>query len=78
MFHWISEYPQSRIEYMLKDSEAENLLCNRPLPQSGSFYDQNVISLDVAAESKDFALSVELIAPKPENLAYMIYTLRFH
>jgi len=34
-----------------------------------------VISLDdVAAESKDFALSVELTAPKAENLAYMIYT----
>ena len=34
-----------------------------------------MISLDdVAAESKDFALSVELTAPKPENLAYMIYT----
>ena len=28
----------------------------------------------MAAESKDFALSVELTAPKPENLAYMIYT----
>ena len=35
----------------------------------------NVISLDaVAEEAKDFALSVELTAPKPENLAYMIYT----
>ena len=34
-----------------------------------------MISLDdVAAKSKDFALSVELTAPKPENLAYMIYT----
>ena len=40
------EYPQSRIEYMLKDSEAEKPACNRPLPQSGRLYDQNVISLD--------------------------------
>ena len=69
------EYPQSRIEYMLKDSEAENLLVLDRYRSLVGFYDQNVISLDdVAAESKDFALSVELTAPKPENLAYMIYT----
>ena len=69
------EYPQSRIEYMLKDSEAENLLVIDRYRSLVGFYDQNVISLDdVAAESKDFALSVELTAPKPENLAYMIYT----
>ena len=69
------EYPQSRIEYMLKDSEAENLLVIDRYRSLVGFYDQNVISLDdVAAESKDFALSVELTAPQPENLAYMIYT----
>ena len=69
------EYPQSRIEYMLKDSEAENLLVIDRYRSLVGFYDQNVISLDdVAAKSKDFALSVELTAPKPENLAYMIYT----
>ena len=69
------EYPQSRIEYMLKDSEAENLLVIDRYRSLVGFYDQNVISLDdVAAESKDFALSVELTAPKAENLAYMIYT----
>ena len=69
------EYPQSRIEYMLKDSEAENLLVIDRYRSLVGFYDQNVISLDdVAAESKDFAFSVELTAPKPENLAYMIYT----
>ena len=69
------DYPQSRIEYMLKDSEAENLLVIDRYRSLVGFYDQNVISLDdVAAESKDFALSVELTAPKPENLAYMIYT----
>ena len=60
---------------MLKDSEAENLLVIDRYRSLVGFYDQNVISLDdVAAESKDFALSVELTAPKPENLAYMIYT----
>ena len=75
MFPLDPEYPQSRIEYMLKDSEAENLLVIDRYRSLVGFYDQNVISLDdVAAESKDFALSVELTAPKPENLAYMIYT----
>ena len=60
---------------MLKDSEAENLLVIDRYRSLVGFYDQNVISLDdVAAESKDFALSVELTAPKAENLAYMIYT----
>ncbi len=64
---------------MLKDSEAENLLVIDRYRSLVGFYDQNVISLDdVAAESKDFALSVELTAPKPENLAYMTLHLRFH
>ena len=69
------EYPQSRIEYMLKDSEAENLLVVNQYRSLVGFYDKNVISLDeVAKEAKEFELSVELTAPKPENLAYMIYT----
>lgn len=75
MFHWIRNIRRSRIEYMLKDSEAENLLVIDRYRSLVGFYDQNVISLDdVAAESKDFAFSVELTAQKPENLAYMIYT----
>ncbi len=69
------EYPQSRIEYMLKDSEAQNLLVINQYRDLVSFYEGNVISLDEVSEaSKDFTLSVELTAPKPENLAYMIYT----
>ena len=69
------EYPQSRIEYMLTDSGAENLLVIDQYRSLVDFYDKNIISLDnVVAEAKDFELSVELTAPKPENLAYMIYT----
>ena len=69
------EYPQSRIEYMLKDSEAENLLVIDQYRDLVDFYDKNIISLDdVATEAEDFELSVELTSPKPENLAYMIYT----
>ena len=69
------EYPQSRIEYMLKDSGAENLLVIDRYRELVDFYDKNVISLDhIAEEARDFTLSVELTAPKPENLAYMIYT----
>ena len=69
------EYPQSRIEYMLKDSEAENLLVINQYRNLVDFYDKNIISLDsVAEEAKDFVLTAELTAPKPENLAYMIYT----
>ena len=69
------EYPQSRIEYMLKDSETENLLVINQYRDLVDFYDKNIISLDdVAEQSKDFHLSVELTAPKQENLAYMIYT----
>ncbi len=69
------EYPQSRIEYMLKDSGAENLLVINQYRDLVGFYDQNIISLDdVAAEAKDFELSVTLTPPEPENLAYMIYT----
>ena len=69
------EYPQSRIEYMLKDSDAENLLVMDQYLDLVDFYDQNVIRLnDIAEEAKDFELSVELTPPAPENLAYMIYT----
>ena len=69
------EYPQSRIEYMLKDSGADNLLVINQYRELVSFYDGNILSLDEVAEaSKDFTLSVELTSPKPENLAYMIYT----
>ncbi|MDD5803771.1 MAG: amino acid adenylation domain-containing protein [Clostridia bacterium] len=69
------EYLQSRIEYMLKDSGAENLLVINRYRSLVGFYDQNIISLDeVAEEAEDFELSVELTPPAPENLAYMIYT----
>ena len=69
------EYPQSRIEYMLTDSGAENLLVIDQYRSLVDFYDKNIICLDnVVAEAKEFELSVELTAPKPENLAYMIYT----
>ena len=69
------EYPQSRIEYMLKDSGAENLLVINRYRSLVGFYDKNIISLDkVAEEAEDFELSVELTPPAPENLAYMIYT----
>ena len=69
------EYPQSRIEYMLKDSGAENLLVINRYRSLVGFYDQNIISLDdVTTKAKDFKLSLELTSPAPENLAYMIYT----
>lgn len=69
------EYPQSRIEYMLKDSGAENLLVVNRYRSLVGFYDKNIISLDnVAAQAENFELSVELTPPDPENLAYMIYT----
>ncbi len=69
------EYPQSRIEYMLKDSGAENLLVINRYRSLAGFYDKNIISLDnVAAQAENFELSVELTPPAPENLAYMIYT----
>ena len=69
------EYPQSRIEYMLKDSGAENLLVINRYRSLAGFYDKNIISLDnVAAQAENFELSVELTPPDPENLAYMIYT----
>lgn len=69
------EYPQSRIEYMLKDSGAENLIVVSKYRELVGFYDKNVICLDdVAKESENFKLSAELTPPAPENLAYMIYT----
>ncbi|MCB6583039.1 AMP-binding protein, partial [Blautia faecis] len=61
------EYPQSRIEYMLKDSGARNLLVIDQYQNLVEFYDGNVISLDsVPDEAEDFELSAELISPKPE------------
>ena len=40
------EYPQSRIEYMLKDSGARNLLVIDQYQNLVEFYDGNVISLE--------------------------------
>ena len=69
------EYPQSRIEYMLNDSQADNLLVMDQYRELVEFYDKNVISLnDVADRAEDFELSVALTAPEQDNLAYMIYT----
>ena len=49
------EYPQSRIEYMLKDSGARNLLVIDQYQNLVEFYDGNVISLDsVSDEAEDF------------------------
>ena len=51
------EYPQSRIEYMLTDSGAENLLVVNKYRDLVAFYDKNIISLDeVAEEAKEFEL----------------------
>lgn len=51
------EYPQSRIEYMLKDSGARNLLVIDQYQNLVEFYDGNVISLDsVSDEAEDFEL----------------------
>jgi len=44
MFHWIRNIHRAEIEYMLKDSEAENPACNKTDYRSlVGFYDQNVI-----------------------------------
>ena len=69
------EYPQDRLEYMLTDSGADNLLAVREYGELMKFYKGNVIWLDeVEQESKDFRLTAELPQVKPDNLAYMIYT----
>ena len=43
------EYPQSRIEYMLNDSQADNLLVMDQYRELVEFYDKNVISLNDVA-----------------------------
>jgi amino acid adenylation domain-containing protein len=69
------EYPQDRLEYMLSDSGAENILAiSEYVPLIGS-YNKNIIYLDdIQKESANFAKSVEFPTAKPENLAYIIYT----
>ena len=69
------EYPQDRLEYMLSDSGADNLLAVREYAGLVEFYQGNVIWLDeVEEKGRDFELTVPLPQAKPENLAYMIYT----
>ena len=69
------EYPQDRLEYMLTDSGADNLLAVREYGELVKFYQGNTIWLDdVENESRDYRLAQELPQAKPENLAYMIYT----
>lgn len=69
------EYPQDRLEYMLKDSGADNLLVVREYADLMKFYKGNVLWLDdMVKEGENYHLTTELTAPRPENLAYMIYT----
>lgn len=69
------EYPQDRLEYMLSDSGADNLLAVREYAGLVEFYQGNVIWLDeVEEKGRDFKLTAALPQAKPENLAYMIYT----
>lgn len=69
------EYPQDRLEYMLTDSGADNLLAVQEFGELTKSYQGNVIWLDnVERESEEYHLTAELPQAKPENLAYMIYT----
>lgn len=69
------EYPEDRLEYMLTDSGADNLLAVHEFEELTKFYKGNVIWMDdVEEESRDYHLTAELPQAKPENLAYMIYT----
>ena len=69
------EYPQDRLEYMLEDSGADNLLMVREYADLMKFYNGNVLWLDdMVKEGENYHLTAELTDPKPENLAYMIYT----
>jgi len=69
------EYPQERIEYMLSDSQSENLLVMSKYKPLVSGYDKNIIYLDdIEEKGRDFTGEADLTPPLPENLAYMIYT----
>ena len=69
------EYPKDRLEYMLSDSGADNLLAVKEYADLTEFYKGNILWLnDMAKEGEGYQLTTELTAPKPENLAYMIYT----
>ncbi len=69
------EYPQERLEYMLSDSGADNLLAVREYAGLMDFYKGNVLWLDdMVKEGENYRLTAELTPPIPENLAYMIYT----
>ncbi|MCI8372641.1 MAG: amino acid adenylation domain-containing protein [Lachnospiraceae bacterium] len=69
------EYPQERLEYMLEDSQAANLLAVREYADLVKFYKGTIFWLDEMSEvGREYQKEAEFTAPKPENLAYMIYT----
>ncbi len=69
------EYPKDRLEYMLSDSGADNLLAVKEYSDLTKFYNGNILWLDdMIKEGENYNLTIELTYPKPENLAYMIYT----
>jgi len=66
------EFPSSRIEYMLEDSEAAVLLTSRELAEEHHCH-ANTMFLEDAALYQGESSNLETIA-RPEHLAYVIYT----
>lgn len=68
-----TEYPESRLDYIIKDSDIKTIIISEKYNGSLDRFDMNKIiidDIDIPAESAD-NLSVKLY---PENAAYIIYT----
>ncbi|MCY9178575.1 non-ribosomal peptide synthetase, partial [Bacillus inaquosorum] len=71
-----SHYPKARIEYLLRDSEADILLLQQELKHlisNSSECDISHICLDDESSYEENSCNLDL-SPAPEDIAYIIYT----
>jgi len=68
------DYPQSRIDYLLKDAEAEILLTTTQYLPRLSAYRGQVIAIDAVLDAIDICNECSGVRISPSSLAYIIYT----
>ena len=68
------EYPQQRLDYMLKDSGAKSLITTKKIAKRFSKLSSPLFLEDIIHDSKNHATTPMKTVVAPEALAYLLYT----
>ena len=69
-----TEYPASRKEFLLKDSNTQLLITSTNYIFDLDFYEGNIFSIDVEFEANNYSTESVKTKQSSSNLAYVIYT----